>query len=233
MWMTAAPGTRTYESVIDAIRRMLIAGDVAPGDRLPSERELAVALGVSRPMVREALRTLEVLGVVAARRGQGPAAGTFVLAEPSPALATLLDMEFTLERFDLADVIDTRVMLERWAIFGMPADADLHEVSHALSMMAQPLNREQLMEWDLSFHQAIVDCASNRLVAHLYRSLRGAMHQRLADSLASIDDDAWDSFWRRVTREHQMIYAALDSGDRDRAAELSAEHVTRHYLRRT
>lgn len=224
---------RTYEGVIDAIRDMLLTGELAPGDRLPSERDLADTLGVSRPMVREALRTLEVLGVVAARRGQGPSAGTFILTEPSPALATLLDMEFTLERFDLADVIDTRVMLERWAISGMPADADLTAAGHALTRMSEPLDREELMEWDLSFHQAIVDCASNRLVAHLYRSLRGAMHQRLADSLVDIDEASWAAFWRRVTREHRMIYAALDSGDRDRASELSQAHVTRHYLRRT
>ncbi len=154
---------RTYEGVIDSIRHMLLTGESRSGDRLPSERDLADTLGVSRPMVREALRTLEVLGVVAARRGQGPAAGTFILTEPSPALATLLDMEFTLERFDLADVIDTRVMLERWAITGMPADADLSPAAHALTMMGEPLDREALMEWDLTFHQAIVDCASNRL----------------------------------------------------------------------
>ncbi len=224
---------RTYEGVIEAIRDMLLTGELAPGDRLPSERDLADTLGVSRPMVREALRTLEVLGVVAARRGQGPAAGTFILTEPSPALATLLDMEFTLERFDLADVIDTRVMLERWAITGMPADADLSPAAHALTMMGEPLDREALMEWDLTFHQAIVDCASNRLVAHLYRSLRGSMHQRLADSLVAVDAQSWTTFWRRVMREHRMIYAALDSGDRERAADLSEQHVTRHYLRRT
>lgn len=231
--MTADPGMRTYEGVIDSIRHMLLTGEVSPGDRLPSERELAEALGVSRPMVREALRTLEVLGVVAARRGYGPGAGTFILTEPSPALATLLDMEFTLERFDLADVIDTRVMLERWAIIGMPADADLAPAAHALTMMGEPLDRAELMDWDLTFHQAIVDCASNRLVAHLYRSLRGAMHQRLADSLVAIDAQSWATFWRRVMREHRMIYAALDSGDRERAADLSEQHVTRHYLRRT
>ncbi len=88
------------------------------------------------------------------------------------------------------------------------------------------------MQWDLAFHQAIVNCAPNRLVAHLYRSLRGAMHQRLADSLSHVDEEAWAPFWRRITREHRMIYAALDSGDLDRAAELSERHVTRHYLRR-
>ena len=182
-------------------------------------------------MVREALRTLEVLGVVSARRGQGPGAGTFILTGPSPALAVLLDMEFTLERFDLADVVDTRVMLEQWAIASVPADADLSEAQAALDQMALPLGREELMRWDLAFHQAIVDCAPNVLVAHLYRSLRGAMHQRLADSLVGIDDAAWISFWRRIMREHRLIFAAIDAGDLETAAELSQRHVTRHYLR--
>jgi len=230
--VTEAAAPRAYEEVIEHIRELLVNGDVQAGDRLPPERDLAEALGVSRPMVREALRTLEVLGVVAARRGQGPGAGTFILSEPSPALELLLDMEFTLERFDLADVIDSRVMLEQWAIAGVPADADLTEAAYALTMMGEPLDRDELMQWDLAFHQAIVDCAPNRLVAHLYRSLRGAMHQRLADSLAGIEDDAWAPFWRRIMREHRLIYAALDSGDLDGAAQLSERHVTRHYLRR-
>lgn len=230
--VTEAAAPRAYEEVIDHIRGLLARGEVQSGDRLPPERDLAEALGVSRPMVREALRTLEVLGVVAARRGQGPGAGTFILGGPSPALERLLDIEFTLERFDLADVINTRVMLEQWAIAGVPADADLSEAAYALMMMGDALDRDELMQWDLAFHQAIVECAPNRLVAHLYRSLRGAMHQRLADSLVEIDDGSWPSFWRRIMREHRMIFAALDSGDLDHAAALSERHVTRHYLRR-
>lgn len=217
---------------MDHIRDLLITGELQAGDRLPPERDLADDLGVSRPMVREALRTLEVLGVVAARRGQGPGAGTFILSEPSPALELLLDIEFTLERFDLTDVIDTRIMLEQWAIGCMPADAHLEAAAHALTMMGEPLEREELMQWDLAFHQAIVDCAPNRLVSHLYRSLRGAMHQRLADSLADIDGSSWTPFWRRIMREHRMIYAALDAGNLERAGELSERHVTKHYLRR-
>ncbi len=230
--MGDASAPRAYEEVIDHIRDLLVSGAVQPGDRLPPERDLAETLAVSRPMVREALRTLEVLGVVSARRGQGPGAGTFIHTEPSPALEVLLDMEFTLERFGLADVIDTRIMLEQWAIAGVPADADLGEAAHALAMMGEALDRDALMQWDLAFHQAIVDCAPNRLVTHLYRSLRGAMHQRLADSLSGIDEVAWGPFWRRIMREHRLIYAAIDTGDLERAAGLSERHVTRHYLRR-
>lgn len=210
---------------------MLEGGELRPGDRLPAERELAEDLGVSRPAVREALRTLEVLGVVAAKRGYGPESGTFVLTEPSPAMATLLDIELTLDRFDLADVVDTRVMLEQWAIAGIPADADLTAAADALSRMEAGASVPDLLRWDLAFHQAIVDCASNRLVAHLYRSLRGSMQQRLTDSIANIQGPDWDTFWRRIMREHRMIYSALDLGDLDRASTLSRRHVTRHYLR--
>lgn len=230
--VSEAPPPRAYEEVIGHVRALLVSGEIQAGDRLPPERDLADHVGVSRPMVREALRTLEALGVVSARRGQGPGAGTFVLGEPSAALELLLDMEFTLERFDLADVIDTRVMLERWALSSIPADADLSAAAHALTMMGEPLDRDALMQWDLTFHQSLVDCAPNRLAAHLYRSLRGAMAQRLAGSLRDIDQASWAPFWRRISREHRMIFAAVDSGDLDRAADLSERHVTRHYLRR-
>jgi len=229
--VNGGPETRTYEGVINSIRRMLEGGELRPGDRLPAERDLAEELGVSRPAVREALRTLEVMGVVTAKRGYGPGSGTVVLTDPSPALANLLDMELTLDRFDLADVIDTRIMLEQWAIAEIPADADLTPASDALEQMEADSSPSELLKWDLVFHQEIVNCASNRLVAHLYGSLRGAMQHRLADSIASIQGNEWQTFWRRIMREHRVIYEALDLGDLGRASDLSRRHVTRHYLR--
>jgi GntR family transcriptional repressor for pyruvate dehydrogenase complex len=226
-----ADGNRAYEDVIAYVRNLLISGDLQPGDRLPGERDLADTLQISRPMIREALRTLEVLGVVSARRGNAPSAGTVVLAGPSPALATLLDMEFALERFDLSDVIDTRIMLERWAITSISRDADLTLVEQALRDMGRTQSRADLISLDLAFHSAIVDSSHNQLVAHLYRSLRGAMHQRLIMSLADISNSAWKPFWRKIMGEHVAIYAAVSAGSLDLAAELSENHVTRHYLK--
>jgi GntR family transcriptional regulator, transcriptional repressor for pyruvate dehydrogenase complex len=226
-----ADGNRAYEDVIAYVRNLLISGDLQPGDRLPGERDLAEALEISRPMIREALRTLEVLGVVSARRGNAPSAGTVVLKGPSPALATLLDMEFALERFDLSDVIDTRIMLERWAIASISRDADLSVVEQALQDMGRTQDRAELVSLDLAFHSAIVESSHNQLVAHLYRSLRGAMHQRLIMSLADVSAPAWKSFWRKIMDEHIAIFDAVSSGSLDLAAELSEQHVTRHYLK--
>lgn len=223
---------RAHEAVIDYIRDLIETGDLAPGDRLPAERDLADEVGISRPMVREGLRTLETLGVISARRGQGPDAGTTIVTGPTPALATLLDLEFVLARFSLEDVIETRLMLEQWSIRGMPADCDLTDAAIALQHMSQPLTREELLDWDLRFHTAIVEGAGNRLITHMYRSLRKAMEVRLIDSVADLSNEQWVPFWRRISREHRLIYATLDIGDREEAAALAEAHITRHYLRR-
>lgn len=229
--MSVVARNRAYEDVIAHIRHLLLTGAVQPGERLDSERDLADALGVSRPMVREALRTLEVLGVVEAKRGNTPTAGTFILTDPSPALATLLEMEFALARFDLSDVIDTRIMLEHWAISSITPDTDFEATSQALKAMQQCTDRSELAQLDLNFHQTIVDCSHNRLIAHLYRSLRGAMHQRLIDSLDEITPKDWTPFWRKIMREHNAIHSHLLAGDLAEAARLSELHVTRHYFR--
>jgi GntR family transcriptional repressor for pyruvate dehydrogenase complex len=99
------------------IEQRLRDGRLRPGDRLPSERELAEHLGVSRAAVREALRVLEALGVLSAGVGSGPRAGS-VLGGADPgaaaALANLLRLQLALSRVTAAEVAEAASRLEVW-----------------------------------------------------------------------------------------------------------------------
>ena len=80
--MTDAPA-KAWRIVLDRIESDLMSGELGPGDRLPPERELATTLGVGRSSVREALRVLEVMGLIRTGTGSGPTAGAIIIGTPS------------------------------------------------------------------------------------------------------------------------------------------------------
>lgn len=145
------------------------------GTRLPSERELSKRLQVSRPSLREALRTLELMGVVDTRHGSGTHvadSGTDVLKKP-------LEFLFMLDQPSIADLHDTRGLLEIH-LAGRAAerrtDADLEALDAALREMKRRLSRpSDVTDPDLRFHEAIAAASHNRLLERLMNCLRDAI----------------------------------------------------------
>lgn len=107
---------RAWRVVLEKIEADLLEGRLGPGDRLQPERELAAALGVGRSSVREALRVLEVMGLIRTATGSGPTAGAIVTATPHGGLAQLLRLQVAAQGFPIPDVYETRLLLEEWAV---------------------------------------------------------------------------------------------------------------------
>src|SRR5881392_1270635 len=116
---------RTHELVLRWIENKLSDGELVIGARLPGERSMAEQLQVSRTSVREAVRILEAMGVVRAGVGSGKDAGTVVIAEPGSALGSTLRLHVATRHLPVADIVETRVLLESWAAerakVGVPA----------------------------------------------------------------------------------------------------------------
>src|SRR3954454_9841082 len=103
---------RTYEQVMAQIEERILDGRLKAGDHLPSERDLSLSLGVSRPSLRESLRVLEALGVVDIRRGgEG---GAVLVGTPGPGFVNLLKLQLALGHFSATDVLETRIAFETW-----------------------------------------------------------------------------------------------------------------------
>ncbi|HRA09196.1 MAG TPA: GntR family transcriptional regulator, partial [Microbacteriaceae bacterium] len=98
--------------MLERIERDLLDGVLAPGDRLSSERELATQLGVGRSSVREALRVLEVMGLIRTGTGSGPSSGAIIIATPQGGMSALLRLQVAAHGFPLDDVVRTRLVLE-------------------------------------------------------------------------------------------------------------------------
>src|SRR5215204_5214592 len=133
--LTAQPsGTRAWRSVLERIESDLLDGRLSPGDRLPPERELAARLGVGRSSVREALRVLEVLGLVRTGTGSGPSSGAIIIATPHGGMSALLRLQVAAHGFPLDDVVRTRLVLES-AVVEALADEPLRSTSAARTLL--------------------------------------------------------------------------------------------------
>jgi len=222
---------RTDQQVLAQIEEHILRGRLRPGDRLPSERDLVEALGVGRSSVREALRALEALGIVLPHTGAGRDSGSIIAGGPSGALSNLLRLHMALARFELRDLVDTRVQLERRAA-ALAAEHvdedDLTPLADVLAAMSDPgLTPGAFNELDTSFHVCLASVSGNALLADLMQALRDAVHEQMVLAFERLPD--WRQAADRLIEEHRAIYDAIRRRDPSAAAAAVERHIEGFY----
>jgi len=222
---------RTYEQVMAQIEQRIAAGQLQPGDHLPSERELAALLGVSRPSLRESLRVLEALGVVEIRRGGGSEGGAALRSVPGTGLVSLLKLQLALSHFSWNDVLETRLALELWSAREAAyrsTDDDHRELGAILDQMDDPsIETGDFNCLDAEFHVRISQSTGNALTAYFMGSLRTAIHHQMVEMYAALAD--WRETAKTVRREHREILQALVDRDGPLAAQRMQAHICDFY----
>lgn len=219
--------SRAHELVIEAIEDQIMVGALKVGDPLPPERDLASRLQVSRAGVREAIRVLEGQGVLRSHVGAGADAGTFIASMPSEALTRFLRLHVALSNFRLADVVDARVMLERSSasLAAMNSDQQSREAIHGPleNMDVEGISREEFNDADTAFHVAIAEAGGNRLVADMTIAIRASLRAPILEAFQQLED--WSEVSTMLRKQHHAILEAIASGDGERAADLTEEHI--------
>ncbi len=223
--------SRTYELVLDRIEEQIASGRLRAGDRLPSERDLAAALAVSRVAVREALRVLHAMGVITQGTGSGPDSGTVLSAAPGAALTRLIRLHVVMASVGSQDVVRARIALERESTRLAAAHASPEDraaiVAHLEAMDDPAITPEAFNDRDTEFHVAIAQASGNPLVAEMTTALRNAMRSTLLRRLTAAAD--FPGVTRRLCAEHHGIYQALLDGSGPKAADLVEEHIASFY----
>lgn len=221
---------RAWQIVLERIERDLLDGRLGPGDRLPSERELAADLGVGRSSVREALRVLEVMGLIRTATGSGPSSGAIVIATPSGGLSALMRLQVAAQGFPLTDVVRTRLVLEG-AVAASLATDPIRDTSGAHSILdamdADGLTAEEFLALDAQLHLALAESSGNVVIAAMMAGLRTTIESYVVAGSAQITD--WDAMTARLRTEHRAIVVAIDAGDADAARTLIHDHITGYY----
>jgi GntR family transcriptional regulator, transcriptional repressor for pyruvate dehydrogenase complex len=199
---------------------MISAGQLSPGDRLPPERELAVEMGVSRNVVREALRTLVDANVLEARQG----AGVFVASLDMESLIEPLELVLSLEHATLQSLAQARLVIEP----GIAALAAVHgsddDVRALEALVAEGLRKGEdasarNLEIDVELHARIVRMAGNPFLIRIMESV-----SRLARSSRDFTN-AVPRMREAAHADHERIVAALRARDPEAAREAMRQHL--------
>jgi GntR family transcriptional repressor for pyruvate dehydrogenase complex len=221
---------RAFEQIILQIEDAIVEGRLQAGDRLPSERELAETFGVSRASVREALRVLQMFGVVSARRGTGPDAGSVVAAGGQNGLQNALRLHTGLLRIPTRDIVDVRATLESHAADTAAHDADpesLAQLRTLIDRMDEAQSSGAYNDLDTEFHVQLARASGNALLPVLMEALRDTMRRAMLDGFARLDD--WRRERDRLVVEHRRIVDRIADQDPAGAAAALREHVVRFY----
>jgi DNA-binding FadR family transcriptional regulator len=235
---TAPPGVafrslerrRAFEQILHQVEQGIIDGTIQAGYRLPPEREMAALFGVSRASVREALRVLEMFGVLVARRGSGPDAGSIVSDGARTGLQSALRMHIGLFRIPTADVVDVRSTLEaeaaRLAALRFEPD-DIQRLREILAGMRETETATDFNELDTEFHVQLASVSHNALLPVLMEAIRGAIQHEMVKGFASLND--WIAVRDRLISEHEGILQTIEKGDGESAAQAVIDHVVGFY----
>lgn len=212
--------SRLSEQVADQIKEMIVSQQLKPGDRLPSEREIAQSLGISRSIVRETIKLLEQQGLVSVQVGRG----TFILqvqpANIAEAMSIMLRQNLGDHGFD--QIYEIRQMIEidvaRLAALRATED-DLARLEAQLQMMVDHKSDiEKFSQADTDYHIVLAQATHNPLfltllmpITHLLRQI-----QRRASHSGGIDD---------AISYHAAIIEAVRARDPQRSMELMRAHL--------
>ena len=218
---------KAFEVVLHHVEEEIFTGHLRVGSLLPAERALALDLGVSRTAVREAMRTLQAQGIIESSVGAGNAGGTWISGEHGSALTNLMRMHVALEVFSPADVLSTRVLLERHSIAAAITHAtpegfgDLDAIVEEMRDPATPLRR--FNELDTEFHASIAHMGGNELI----RALTVAVRESIARDVrgAAANDMNLHTFRQMVLHQHAGILAKMQLGETTAAQDLMSEHL--------
>lgn len=210
--------TRTFEAAIEHLTEAIERAALRTGDRLPNEGALAEQLGISKPTLRQALRVLELSGLVEVRRGKS--GGIFVVTDLVPAIA--ISTAVRLEEEAAIDVLRARRVLERAVAqeaMRVATAADLAELERTVELLERHLGeRPSVMRADAMFHRALVRSCRNGTIQ---AAMRG-----VARGLAPIRDaySGGVPYDRRTLDVHRRQIAAMRRHDQGALDEVLDEH---------
>ena len=226
MDFTPIKSKRLYEEIVEQIKQLITKGRLKPGDRLLAERELAEQFQVSRASVREAIRTLEMLGVIDIRPGEG----TFVRGTDSDDIIRPLAMFLAVERISLLDMFEMRRIFET-ATAGLAAERasleELDQIGSALENMRERLNvmdPEKGEEFDAAFHYAVAEATHNSLLTKLFKTVSEEFAKANSVARRQLYHDNVKNA-QKIIDQHSEILEAIRSRSPQAASEAMLVHL--------
>ncbi|HJV44959.1 MAG TPA: FadR/GntR family transcriptional regulator [Bacillota bacterium] len=220
----ASSGEKVYHGILTELNRIVEEDNLRPGDKLPSERELSERLKVGRSSVREALRALELLGLITTRRGEG----TFIQNYRHNKLFDLLGYYLLRDRKSSKDLLEMRVILELDAV---ALACDRATEKHFLQMESTMIRAAEKIEQgilpieeDFEFHHTIARASKNSVMHRIWTPL--VEYSKTLRESSSQHGGSLDL----LTGDHSRIMEAVRNKDKVEAVRLMREHLEKTIL---
>jgi GntR family transcriptional repressor for pyruvate dehydrogenase complex len=224
---------KASSEIIESLRRSIASGDLQRGERLPPETDLAAHFGVSQPTVREALRVLEVMGLIEVRHGSG----AYVTGDPRQFMAASLHTVLQMDQVGIVDLVEMRTALAEYSaarVVRCASDADLEVIEaqeRRLEEAAQLSDFRHIADAAVAFQVSVSAAAHNPLLL--------AIESALAELLVRLQVDAFSkrsaAFWRKwslqFAADRQELIASFRARDEDRATRAMRQYLDRQRAR--
>lgn len=209
---------KVYEVIMEEIKDIVKKGELKSGEKLPSERELADKLEVSRTSVREALKALTILGLIESKHGEG----NFIKSNFENSLLEPLSIVFLLIGSKNEDIIELRRIIEPEAA-GLAAknitESELRDLKEIMKELNNSLDAEICAQLDKKFHYKIAQASGNHLISTIMFSISSLIEKY-------IDSSRIHNINKKVVKlQHEEIYKALESRDSKKASEYVKKHL--------
>jgi GntR family transcriptional repressor for pyruvate dehydrogenase complex len=212
------------EEIVDQIKELISRGDLGPGQRIPSERDLATFLGVSRPSVREAIMVLEAMGFLESRQGGGTYVRSLTDVTMADPLASMV------ERRDprmLHALTEVRMGLETWSAYLAAKRAEKPELERLREiytvMEEQAENGGWDPEIDFQFHLTITAATHNTIQVHVLNTIQTLFQTTIMVALGEFYSK--QGYVELLLNHHREILEAIEARDPERARAKMLEHL--------
>jgi len=207
------------------LERLILDAGLAPGEKIPSERQLARRFGVSRAIVREALHELQGRGVIETRHGRGSFVASLIPARQDADGSSPLEQLYEGHPRTLYDLLEVREQLEGQAAYLAAERAtpgDRHRITKAYRALeaTDPLGNAGP---DHGFHQAIVEASHNPVLVHLLGGLKNMMLLTVQAAVANLNPQ--QEMRRTIERQHRQLFHAVLSAKPAAARRIATAHV--------
>lgn len=222
---------RLYQRIVEQIEDAITRGDLKPGQRLPSERELVSQFGASRPTVREALRVLESNGLVRSRPGDPN--GPEILPFSPTGLTKQMTRLVQIEKMSMAELISFRMILDGSANMlaaRLRSDEELARIENTITVMEEAIDRgyEEFSKADVAFHEAVALASRNSLIQVCNQVVRGVVLSLISDKVTRARNSK--ALMRESLHHHQEVLQAIRDGDGPEAARISRRNLYDYYV---
>ncbi|HYH13073.1 MAG TPA: FCD domain-containing protein [Thermomicrobiales bacterium] len=217
--MIQSPPVRTREDLAALLARKIASGEYNPGDLLPSERALSDEYGLSRSMVREALRTLAERRMIEVRPGRGSVVRETTVSDAVERLIEIFDHTRVTPR----NLIEARSMIETTAAAlaaERAGDRELEAITLAATSCSHADSLLDRVRWDLTFHLSIVKAAGNPLVETMFHAIQPYIVELLFRSLTD------EEVSKQGLAFHERIVDAIERHDAEAASREMGGHLT-------